>query len=160
MNKPLAATPPVGHDIDLGSLTWMLLKGGDEFDYRIDYAYAVAKADPAAGKIELLVRWEPKSYCHYHRHLGRQIATILEGEQHIYEKRPFETIHKVRRVGFSGEVPDGDVHMEHAGDDGLTILFHIDAPDGRIFDILDDDGNILQTTSIADFVDRKLGEPA
>lgn len=153
MNRPVNL--PAGCDLD--AVEWMQLAGGPEFDYPIDYAYAVADADPQAGHIELLVRWQPGAYCHYHRHLGRTAATVLEGEQHIVEERDFETVHKVREAGFQGAIADGDVHMEYAGPAGLTMLFSIDAPDGRLFDLLDREGNTLLEVSITDFVERRLG---
>ncbi|MEQ8230653.1 MAG: hypothetical protein RLW61_15920 [Gammaproteobacteria bacterium] len=160
MNKPQTLPASLPADFDLASAEWMLLRGGSEFDYPIDYAYAVASADPAKGRIELLVRWEPDAYCHYHRHLGTTTATVLAGEQHIIEERPHETVHKLRKAGFQGPVADGDVHMEHAGPEGLTMLFSVHAPDGRLFDLLDGDGNTLLEVTIADVVERRLGEPA
>ncbi|MEQ8659279.1 MAG: hypothetical protein RLW62_00530 [Gammaproteobacteria bacterium] len=160
MNKPLSLPASLPADFDLAAVHWMHLRGGAEFDYPIDYAYAVASADPAAGRIELLVRWEADAYCHYHRHLGTTTASVIAGEQHIIEERAHETVYKVRTAGFTGPVADGDVHMEHAGPDGLTMLFSVHAPDGRLFDLLDADGNTLLGVSIADVVERRLGEPA
>jgi hypothetical protein len=116
----------------------------------------VVSADEAAGKIEILFRWQPNAYCHYHRHLGTTTAYVLQGEQHLYETREFETVHKVRRTGFTGPVPDGDVHMEHAGAEGLMMLFRVHAPDRRLFDLLDKQGNVLLTGTIRDFVERRL----
>ncbi|MGD9603990.1 MAG: hypothetical protein AB7O21_21470 [Gammaproteobacteria bacterium] len=160
MNKPvrLPDTLPAGFDLD--AVQWMKIGGGPEFDYPIDYYYAVASADAAAGKVEFLVRWAPNAYCHYHRHLGETQVTILQGEQHILEERAFETVHKIRQAGFTGRLPDGEVHMEHGGKEGMTILFSIEAPDGRLFDLLDRQGNTLLTVTIEDVVERRLGEPA
>jgi len=159
MNEPLHVTAGLPGDIDIDDVSWMRLSGGPEFDYPIDYAYAVAEADPERGRIELLIRWEPDAYCHYHRHLGTTTARVIAGEQHIHEERPAESVHKVRTAGFEGKVADGDVHMEHAGPEGLTMLFSVHAPDGRLFDLLDADGNTLLNVTIADLVERRLGEP-
>lgn len=160
MNQPLHLPDTLPANFDLDAVQWMHLEGGPEFDYPIDYAYAVASADAAQGRIEFLVKWAPNAYCHYHRHLGTTTVTILQGEQHIYETRPFETVHKVRQAGFTGHLPDGEVHMEHGGPDGMTILFSIHAPDGRLFDLLDKNGNTLLTVTIEDAVERRLGKPA
>jgi len=159
MNEPLHLPPRLPRDVDLADLPWMRLAGGPEFDYPIDYAYAVADADPAGGRIELLIRWEPDAYCHYHRHLGTTTARVIAGEQHIHEERPAESVHKVRTVGFEGGIADGDVHMEHAGPEGLTMLFSVHAPDGRLFDLLDADGNTILNVTMVDLVERRLGEP-
>ena len=160
MNQPVKFPASLPADFDLDAVQWMHVGGGPEFDYPIDYAYAVPSADPANGRVEFLVRWAPNAYCHYHRHLGTTEVTLLQGEQHIYEERAFETVHKVRRAGFSGELPDGEVHMEHGGPEGMTILFSIHAPDGRLFDLLDRQGNTLLTVTIDEVVERRLGEPA
>ncbi len=106
------------------------------------------------GRIDFLARWAPNSYCHYHRHLGTTAAAVIQGEQHLSETREFETVNKVRKEGFKGQVPDGETHMECAGPDGLTMLFSTYAPDGRLFEVLDQSGNVLAAATIAEFVGR------
>jgi len=160
MNQALRMPETLPADFDLDAVQWMRVGGGPEFDYPIDYYYAVAAADVAKGRVEFLVKWAPNAYCHYHRHLGETAVTILQGEQHLYEERPLETIHKVRQAGFTGRLPHGEQHMEHGGPEGVTILFSIHAPDGRLFDQLDRAGNTLLTMTIEDAVERRLGVPA
>lgn len=160
MNEPVRVPDSLPADFDLEAVQWMHLEGGPEFDYPIDYFYAVASADAARGRVEFLVKWAPNAYCHYHRHLGETTVTILQGEQHLHETRPFETVHKVRQAGFTGRLPDGETHMEHGGAQGMTILFSIHAPDGRLFDLLDQAGNTLLTVTIDDAIARRLGKPA
>lgn len=160
MNQPVRLPASLPADFDLDAVQWMHLEGGPEFDYPIDYDYAVASADVASGRVEFLVRWAPNAYCHFHRHLGDTVITLLQGEQHIYEERPFETVHKVRQAGFSSRLPDGEVHMEHGGPEGMIILFSIHAPDGRLFDLLDRAGNTLLTVTVEDVVERRLGVAA
>ena len=160
MNKPVRLPDTLPADFDLNAVQWMKIGGGPEFDYPIDYAYTVPSADVAAGRVEFLVKWAPNAYCHYHRHLGETTVTILQGEQHIHEEGPLETVHKIRQAGFTGRLPDGEMHMEHAGKDGMIILFSIHAPDGRLFDLLDRQGNTLLTVTIEDVVERRLGEAA
>ncbi len=147
-------------DFDLDAVQWTRIPGGPPFDYPIDYAYAPVCGDPATGRIDLLFRWAPNAYCHYHRHLGSQVAHVLQGEQHIYEQRPFETVHKVRQPGFRALLPDGETHMEHGGPQGLTMLFSIHAPDGRLYDMLDAQGNVLLTVTLEDALHRRLGVAA
>ncbi|MGH1490396.1 MAG: hypothetical protein ACRBK7_13580, partial [Acidimicrobiales bacterium] len=109
-----------------------------------------------AGRIDFLGRWAPDSYCHYHRHLGTTMAVVIAGEQHLSETTEFETVTKVRSVGFKGQVPDGEQHMERAGADGLTMLFSVYCPDGRLFEVLDQDGNVLAAATIAEFLDQTM----
>ena len=153
MDPTLTTELPVG--FDLAKATWVHFGGGPKFDYPIDYAVSVVQADVATGRIDFLARWAPSSYCHFHRHLGTTAAAVIEGEQHITETRELETIHKVRKAGFRGQVPDGETHMECAGPDGLTMLFSTHAPDGRLFEVLDaTGGRVLAAATIAEFLDR------
>lgn len=147
-------------EFDLATAKWVRYAGSPKFDYPIDYAISVVDVDVAAGRIDFLASWAPNSYCHYHRHLGTTAAVVIAGEQHLTETRPFETVTKVRRAGFKGRVPDGESHMECAGPDGLTMLFSVHAPDGRIFEVLDAEGNVLVAATIAEFLATMQDEAA
>src|SRR5689334_1916199 len=83
-------------------LDWQHLKGSPQFDYPIDYSVAVTNVDQAAGVVEFIARWTPNSYCHYHRHLGRTMTRVLQGEHHIVETTELQILHKTRRLGFQG----------------------------------------------------------
>lgn len=152
MDKALNAKLPA--DFNLADATWFHYTSSPRFDYPIDFAVSVVEADIAAGRIDFLGRWAPDSYCHYHRHIGTTMAAVLEGTQHLTETGEYETVTKVRSAGFSGPVPDGEQHMERAGADGLTMLFSVRSPDGRLFDVLDEDGNVLAVATIAEFLDQ------
>lgn len=154
MNKAPSAVLPA--DFDLAEVTWFHYSGGPKFDYPIDYAVSVVEADVDAGRIDFLARWAPNSFCHYHRHLGTTMAAVLEGEQHLTETTEYETVTKVRSVGFSGEVPDGEQHMERAGADGLTMLFSVESPDGRLFEVLDNAGKVITAATISEFLDQTM----
>jgi hypothetical protein len=132
------------------SPAWVHLQGDALFDYPIDYWYAVIDAQP--GRIRFAMRWEPNAYCHFHRHLVSTTTLVLEGEHHVIETTPTQTVHKTRRPGHYAEAPAGDVHMEHAGPSGSTVLFAIEAPDGRMFEVLDKDRNVLAVSTIESFV--------
>ncbi|MEL6981252.1 MAG: hypothetical protein AAFO29_02390 [Actinomycetota bacterium] len=142
-------------DFDPSTSAWVRYEGGPGADRMIDYSIAVVEADAGTGRIDFLVRWEPDAYCHRHRHLGETMAAVLVGEQHVIEDGPFETITKVRSAGFVGPVPDGETHWERGGSDGLTMLFSTHAPDGRLFEMVDDAGEVLATATIADFLERQ-----
>jgi hypothetical protein len=154
MNKALTANLPA--DFDLAGATWFHYASSPKFDYPIDYAVSVVEADVESGRIDFLGRWAPDSYCHYHRHLGTTMATVLAGEQHLSETSEYETVTKVRTAGFSGPVPDGEQHMERAGAEGLTMLFSVYSPDGRLFEVLDKTGGVLAVATIAEFVEQTM----
>jgi len=152
MDTTLTTELPAGFDLD--AVNWVRFEGTEKFDYPIDYSISVVEADASIGRIDFLVRWAPNAFCHYHRHLGATAALVIDGEQHITETRPMETVTKVRTAGFRGLVPDGETHMECAGPDGLTMLFSTHSPDGRLFEVLGRDGTVLAAATIAQFVDK------
>ena len=132
-------------------LDWFRITGTKRFDYPIDYSVAVLEVDEATGRIDFLSRWEPNAYCHYHRHLGETAVLVIEGEHNIVETRDNETIHKKRKPGFYTVNQGGDIHMEYGGEEGALVFFRCMAVDGKLFDVLDKDGNILNTATVQDF---------
>ena len=142
--------------LDTGSLDWIHFTGGDSFDYPIDY-WASVLSTRADGHIDMLFRWEPNSYCHFHRHLGDTTTTVLKGEHHVIEiAQGKEVEHKVRLGGDYAHKPGGDVHMEYAGPTGSLLLFNMYAPDGQLFEILDKDENVIAPVSTEDIMKQHL----
>jgi hypothetical protein len=137
-------------------LDWQPLKGSPRFDYPIDYSVAVTSVDRASGLIEFISKWAANNYCHYHRHLGRTVTRVLQGEQHIVETTELQTVHKARRVGFQGQTPPGELHMEYGGPDGAVVIFLCEAIDGNLFDIVAKDGAVLATATLDDFASGRL----
>ena len=141
---------------DADQVEWKHLLGDDSFDYPIDYWYEILSARED-GHIDMLFRWEPNSYCHFHRHLVDTTTTVLQGEHHVVEmQNGVELEHKVRLAGDYSHKPAGDLHMEYAGQDGSLLLFNMYSPDGQLFDILDRDENVLSTATIQDFLSGAL----
>lgn len=138
------------------NIEWIHLEGGADFDYPIDYWIALLGARPEDGRVDFLVKWEPDAYCHYHRHVGETTSIVLEGEHHIVETCATETVHKVRTVGHYASNPAGDLHMEYAGAEGSVLFFSMHTPDGKLFDVLDRDENILATATIESLMSGKL----
>ncbi len=144
------------HGYKTTPIEWFQIKGSDRFDYPIDYWVAVLGVHPAEGRIEFLSKWEPSAYCHYHRHLGPTTVYVLEGEHHIVEKTAHETIHKVRTPGFFARNPGGDVHMEYGGPQGAVVFFSCQAVDGKLFEVLSNEGKVLATATIDDFTSGQI----
>lgn len=135
-----------------GDINWHHLLGGPNFDFPIDYWIAVLGGNVADGRIDFLVKWEPESYCHFHRHLSSSTTLVLEGEHHLVETTPTETVHKVRQAGHFARSKGGDLHMEYGGAQGTVVLFSMQADDGRLFDVLDKEMNLLTTTTVEDLM--------
>jgi len=132
-------------------MTWNHLEGGEEFDYHIDYWIAILGCRPEEGKIDFLGKWEPDSYCHYHRHLGETTTIVLEGEHHLIEETETQIIHKTRTKGHYAKSPYGEAHMERAGEAGSVLFFSMQCPDKYVFEILDRDDKVLNLVTLEDF---------
>ncbi len=147
------------YNFDTSHIEWVHFEGSSRFDYPIDYALAVLGAQPGIGALDMLMKWAPNAYCHFHRHLAATTTLVLEGEQHIFETiAAGETIHKIRKAGDYAHSPGGDVHMERAGPQGALVFFGLQSADGRLFETLDKDRNILATATIQDWAaDRITG---
>ena len=126
-------------------LNWKRFKGGDDFDYPIDYSAALLNANED-GHVDILYRWEPDCYCHFHRHTAEVSSTVLEGELHVIDidlASGEEIATKIRHAGDYVHKEPGDVHMERAGSKGALVLFNLYAPDGILAESLDKDGNVI-----------------
>ncbi len=123
--------------------------------YPCKYEMAVLGADPETGRLDLIVRWPPNSYCHFHRHVADTAVLVLEGEQHIVEIHDdgTEGEHKVRPAGTYVMSPGGEAHMEYGGPEGATVFFALQAGDGPVFETLDLDMNILNAATVADMAE-------
>ncbi len=151
-------TSPAEYETVFGAqkLEWLHLTGTPRFEYPIDYSVAVLRVDAEAGRIDFVSRWAPDAYCHYHRHLGDTSILVLEGEHHVVETHDYETVHKTRQPGFFATNPGGDLHMEYGGAEGSLVYFSCQAVDGRVFDVVADDGRVLRTATIDDFRSGRL----
>ncbi len=149
-----SATFSSGYKTD--AIEWQRIVGTPRFDYPIDYWVAVLGVQPELGRIDFLSKWAPNAYCHYHRHLGPTTLLVLEGEHHVVETTPTETVHKVRTAGHFARNLGGDVHMEYGGPQGAVVFFSVEAVDGKLFDVLDAKGKVLVTATIDDFVNGRL----
>jgi hypothetical protein len=139
-----------------GDLAWQVIKGGPEFKLPIDYSLALLRHYPEQGRIDFLVRWAPNSYCHFHRHLGDTTTMVLEGEHHIVDTGPTETVHKTRTVGHYAHSPAGDLHQEYGGPQGSLLFFSMHSPDGRLFEIMGPDDQVAIVATIDDIVSGRL----
>ncbi len=152
--NPIKSSPVSGFNTH--DLKWMHLKGRPHFDYPIDYWLAVLGVRPQDGVLDFLGKWEPDAYCHFHRHLGETTSLVLEGEHHVIETTETETRHKIRHPGHYSCQPGGDPHLEYARSEGSLVFFSMQAVDGKLFEVLDKDQNVLTVVTLEDFVAGRL----
>lgn len=131
-------------------LRWKRFTGNDHFDYHIDYSAALLRANQD-GHVDLLYRWAPNAYCHFHRHTAVTTSTVLSGELHVIDidtASGKELGHRVRPAGDYASKEPGDVHMERGGPDGALVLFNLFAPDGILAETLSSDGEVIGLSTL------------
>ncbi len=139
------------------TLTWKRYQE-EELGYPIDYSEAILDAR-ADGRLEILVKWEPKCYCHFHRHTAETSSVVLAGELHVTDmdiSTGEELDQRVRGIGDFAHKEPGDVHMERGGPEGALVLFSIYAPDaeGKLAEALHRDGSILSVATMKKILSR------
>ena len=142
---------------DNDSLKWRRFVGDDNFDYPIDYEAALLSIRDD-GHVDLLYRWAPNSYCHFHRHTAETTSTVLAGELHVVTIDPntgeeLET--KIRKTGDYAHKEPGDVHMERGGPEGALVLFNLQAIDNSLAESLTQDGAVISVSRFDDMLARR-----
>jgi len=141
------------------NLKWRRYTEGDAFDYPIDYSDAVLDVRED-GRLEILVKWEPNCYCHFHRHTAETSSLVLEGELLVTDidiETGKEIGQRVRVAGDFVHKQPGDVHMEQGGANGALVLFNIYAPseDGKLAESLKKDGSLISTSTIGKILRKR-----
>ena len=127
------------------SLFWTHYHEESDYPYPASYWGTTLDID-TSGHVSVLYRWDPGSYCHFHRHLCQTTSLVLEGEFHVTTYENGEVVDTaIRKPGDYAKKPPGDVHMEKGGPEGALVLFELYAPDGQLTQQLDAQGNVLRT---------------
>ena len=90
-------------------------------------------------------------HCQRHRHLANTTILVLQGEQHLFDLQPDGSVeHRMRSAGayHRGTGPEALPHMERGGDEGALVYYQCQADDGRLFEFLDDDLNVIEEVTI------------
>ena len=137
--------------LDPEAYPWLEITGDPASPYLIHHDIAILAADRDAGAIDLLIRFDDRGgHCTAHRHVTTTSVLVLSGEQHLDEMHPDGTVvHKVRRAG-EHHLTTGDPfpHRERGGPDGAVVFFSHHAPDGRLYEIVDETGAVVSTVTV------------
>ncbi len=136
--------------LDNKNLRWKHFTGNDRFDYHIDYSSTLLSARDD-GHVDLLYRWAPNAYCHFHRHTCHIASTVLEGELHVIDmdlETGKEIGRRVRQPGDYSSKGPGDIHMEMGGPAGTLVLFNLFTTDGNLAETLAKDGSVIGVSTL------------
>lgn len=138
---------------------WREVKGEPGQGYKVRHDYTILGYDLAAGTLDMVVRWAGDGgHCPIHRHVATTTVLVLEGEQHLVDLHADGTrgAPRVRRAGDHAlSVGDEHPHLERGGAAGGLAFFGNHSADGRLYEILDEDLNLLVDVTmevlVADF---------
>ena len=130
----------------------------DKLSDQISDAILDARKD---GRLEILVKWAPNSFCHFHRHTAETSSVVIQGELHVSDielNSKNITSTRIRKVGDFVHKEPGDVHMEKGGPDGALVLFTIYSPEGEgsLAESLGKDGEVLSISTIKKILQKRV----
>jgi len=114
--------------------------------------YSVLDIDTDSKIVDVLFKFEPHKQIVLHRHKALNKTLVIQGEHHLYKANG--DIKEVRAVGSYTSSPANDEpHRECGGDEGAVVFFSIRGGEGILYEILDDEENIIGTLGFQDFSD-------
>jgi hypothetical protein len=140
------------------SLRWREVAGPFSAVHFTRHDYTIPAHDATAGTLDMLVRWDDDGgHCPLHRHTATTTSVlVLAGEQHVRDILPDGTLGPltVRTTGQHVLLPDDRYpHLEGGGTHGGLAFFGCHTADGRLYDIIDDNGGLLLEITIENLVE-------
>lgn len=119
------------------------------------FVYSVLDIDTEYNIADVIFKFEPHKQILLHRHKAMNKILVIQGEQHLYYANG--ELKEIRTAGSYTSSPADDVpHRECGGDEGAIVFFSMRGGDGVLYEVLDDEGNIVGTLSFQDFADLFL----
>jgi len=138
--------------LDLDRYRWREVTGEPGQSIKIRHDYTILGYDPAAGTLDMLVRWTGDGgHCPIHRHLSTTTVLVIAGEQHLWDLHPdgTRTGPRVRRAGdYALTVGEALPHLERGGAEGGVVFFGNHSGDGRLYEIFDEEMNLVADVSM------------
>ena len=114
------------------------------------FVFAMLDVDVSQKIVDFILKFPPNQQIFLHRHLALTNTLVVQGEHRMYE--PNGALKEVRPVGSYTSTPPGEPHREGAGDEGRVVFYSVRGKDGILFEVLDDDLNVVGTLSMEDFI--------
>ena len=113
--------------------------------------FSVLNVDEKNYIVDILFKFDANEKIVLHRHMVHNNTFVVQGEHRLYE--PTGEIKEIRAVGSYKSSPLGDVHREGGGvGQDVVVFFNIRGHDGVLYELLDDEQNLIGTLSYADFL--------
>lgn len=137
--------------LDVDGFAWQRVEGAPGRPWTVRYDLCVLGHDVDAGTLDLVIRFDDQGGgCQPHRHVSATSVLVLSGEHHVDEVQPDGSLlHKVRPPGtYHLSVGEALAHTERGGPDGAVVFFSHHTADGRLYEMLDEDGAVELTVTV------------
>lgn len=119
--------------------------------------YSILDIDERNKIIDVLFKFAARQQIVLHRHKAMNNTFVIQGEHRLYEADG--RLKEIRPVGsYTSSQPNDEPHREGGGDEDAVVLFSIRGNDGVLYEILDDDGNVIATIAAQDLVNLYQGQ--
>ncbi len=133
------------YNFDDTHINW---KNLGDFEY---LQYSILDIDEENGIIDALFKFSARQQIVLHRHKALNKTLVLQGEHRLYEADG--KLKEIRAAGsYTTSLPSDEPHREGGGDVDVIVFFSIRGNDGVLYEILDDDLNIIATLGFQDFI--------
>lgn len=113
--------------------------------------YSILDVDEKHHIADVLFKFAANEKIVLHRHLAHNNTLVIQGEHRLY--KPDGTLKEVRAVGsLTSSPPNEEPHREGGGDQDVIIAFSIRG-DGVLYELLDDNMNLIGTISMGDLIE-------
>ncbi len=134
-------------NFDDRNIAWQKL---GEFEH---LRFSILDIDEKNKIADVLFKFSANEQIVLHRHLAHNNTFVIQGEHRLYH--PNGVLKEVRPVGsLTSSPPSNDPHREGGGEQDVIIAFSIRG-DGVLYELLDDDLNVIATISLQDLIDLR-----
>ena len=113
--------------------------------------YSILNIDEQNKIIDVIFKFAAHQQIVLHRHKALNNTFVIQGEHRFYEADG--RLKEIRAVGsYTSSLPSDEPHREGGGDVNVIVFFSIRGNDGVLYEILDDDLNIIATLGWQDFI--------
>ncbi len=111
--------------------------------------YSILDIDIENTIADVIFKFDAHKQIFLHRHKALNKSLVIQGEHRIYNTHG--ELKEVRGVGsFTNSPASEEPHRECGGDGGAVVLFSIRGELGALYEILDEQQNIVETLSFND----------
>jgi len=133
------------HLFDDTRIPWQTLAGFEHL------CYFILNIDQANTLIDVLFKFSAREQIVLHRHKALNHTFVIQGEHRLYWADG--TLKEARPVGsYTVSPASDDPHREGGGDVDAIVFFSIRGSAGGLYEILDDNLDIVTTLGMQDFV--------